>query len=344
VIQAPAFWRDNGLPARALAPLGALYGAVARRRLRQSGAAASLPAIVVGGLTSGGDGKTPLVMALAQALQASGARPFVLARGYGRKRSAGRTPLPVDPDRHNADMVGDEARLLARLAPTIIGADRVAAAELARRLGATILLLDDGFHSRALRADLGLVVIDSAYGAGNGRCLPAGPLRAPLDAQLAAADAIILVDDAAPGAAIARSAGKPVIRARIAPEPTAAAALAGSRVVAFAGVGRPEKFFGALIGIGAQVVATRAFPDHHRFSTHDLDTLRALATAHDARLVTTDKDAARPGVSGGITTLPIRLAFDARDAGILSRLLVPLIGGTSQGDNAFTEARKSKED
>lgn len=335
-MQAPTFWREDGFPARALAPLGALYGAVARRRLHRSGVAASLPTIVVGGLTSGGDGKTPLVMALAQALQASGAQPFVLARGYGRKRGASRTPLLVDPDRHNADMVGDEARLLARLAPTIVDPDRVAAAELARRRGATILLLDDGFHSRALRPDLCLLVVDSAYGAGNGRCLPAGPLRAPLDAQLAAADAIILVGDAAPGATIARSAGKPVIRARMAPEPIAANALAGSRVVAFTGIGRPEKFFGALVGIGAEIVATRAFPDHHRFSTRDLDALRALATAHDARLVTTEKDAARPRVSGAIAILPIRLAFDDGDAKILRRLLAPLIGGTSWGGRAFT--------
>ena len=338
VMRAPAFWRETGLPARALTPLGAVFGAVARRRLAAAGPAAALPAIVVGGLTSGGDGKTPLVLALARALQASGARPFVLLRGYGRKRSAGPAPLLVGPDCHDIDAIGDEARLLARIAPTIVGHDRVASAELARRLGATLLLLDDGFHSRALRPDLGLLVVDSFYGAGNGRCLPAGPLRAPLDAQLAAADALVVIGDGVDGAAIARTAGKPIIRARITPEPASARALAGTRVVAFAGLGRPEKFFGALADIGAEVVATRAFPDHHRFSARDLSGLRTLAATQGARLVTTEKDAARLNPQDAIAILPIRLTVDARDAETLRRLVVPLIAGTSGGDSAFTVA------
>lgn len=337
-MRAPTFWRETGLTSRALAPLGALYGAVARRRIRITGPAAALPAIVVGGLTSGGDGKTPLVLALARALRASGARPFVLLRGYGRKRGAGLAPLLVDTELHNVDAVGDEARLLARIAPTIVGPDRVASAELARRLGATILLLDDGFHSQALRPDLGLLVIDSFYGAGNGRCLPAGPLRAPLDAQLAAADALVVIGDGADGAAIARMSGKPIIRAQITPEPVSVRALAGNRVVAFAGLGRPEKFFGALADIGAEVVATRAYPDHHRFSARDLAELRTLAATQGARLVTTEKDAARLNPQDAIAILSIRLTVDARDAETLRRLVAPLIAGTSGGDRAFTVA------
>ena len=323
MLRAPAFWRDNGLPARALAPLARLYAAVARRRLSAIGVDPGLPTIVVGGLTTGGDGKTPLVLVLARMLQESGARPFVLTRGYGRRCGGVGTPARVDPDRHDADAVGDEARLLARAAPTIVGPDRVASAALARRLGATVLLLDDGFHSRALRPDLGLLVIDSNYGAGNGRCLPAGPLRAPLEAQLAAADAIVLIGDAVAGAAIARIAGKPVLRATIAPEPTAAAALVGARIVAFAGIGRPEKFFDALAGVGAEIAATRAFPDHHRFSARDLAALRALAAAHNARLVTTEKDAARLDAPDRMATLPIRLIFDAESVRTLRRLLTP---------------------
>lgn len=343
-MRAPAFWRDDRFPAQALAPLAALYGALGRRRLRAIGPVPGLPTLVVGGLTTGGDGKTPLVLALAQMLQKSGARPFALARGYGRRRGGVRTPVLVDPDRHDAEAVGDEALLLARAAPTIVGPDRAAAAALAQRLGATVLLLDDGFHSRALRADVALLVVDAAYGAGNGRCLPAGPLRAPLDAQLAAADAIVLIGDVATGEAIAQSARKPVLRASIAPEPTAAAGLAGARVVAFAGIGRPEKFFGALAGIGAEVAATRAFPDHHRFSRRDLAALQALAAAHDARLVTTEKDAARLDPRDKIATLPIRLIFDAGDARKLRGLLAPRIPGTTLLNGAFTEVRNAEEE
>ena len=341
---APAFWRNDGLPARALLPLATLYGALARRRLGAIGPDPGLPTIVVGGLTIGGDGKTPLVLVLAHMLQKSGARPFVLARGYGRMRGGVGTPVLVDPDRHDVDAVGDEARLLSRAAPTIIGPDRVAAASLARRLGATVLLLDDGFHSRALRPDVALLVVDAVYGAGNGRCLPAGPLRAPLAAQLAAADVIVLIGDAAAGAAIARTAGKPVLRASIEPEPTAAAALAGARVVAFAGIGRPEKFFGSLADIGATVAATRAFPDHHRFSRQDLAALQGLAAAHDARLVTTEKDAARLDARDKIATLPVRLAFDTGDAGKLRRLLAAFISGTTVRNSAFTEVRNAEEE
>ncbi|WP_457796072.1 tetraacyldisaccharide 4'-kinase [Methylocystis sp. S23] len=367
-MRAPGFWRADGVVPRLLSPLGALYGAVAARRLRGDPPRAVLPTIVVGGLTAGGDGKTPTAIALAELLAAQGERPALLTRGYGRAqdrpafgmvppylpftgrsavedRRVGRPnellphpallrratlpvkgrdslapsvvaePFAVDLARHDADSAGDEALLLARHALTIVGADRAASAELAHMLGATVLVLDDGLHSRRLAPNLSLLIVDAAHGAGNGRCIPAGPLRAPLDAQFAAADALVVVGEGAAGRELASRCKKRVFDARIVPDPEIAGRLRGARVVAFAGIGRPEKFFESMRMIGAEVVATRGFPDHHRFSAKDAADLAALQRRHGARLVTTEKDAMRlAGSALPFEFLPIRLAFAEADA------------------------------
>lgn len=300
------------MTARLLSPLGAIYGSFAREKLERPAPPAPLPAIVVGGLTAGGDGKTPLVIALAQRLVEKGESPALLTRGYGRKRATA-APFAVDLLRHDADEVGDEALLLARAAPTIVGADRAAGAALAQRLGATLVILDDGFHSRHIAANLALLAIDADYGAGNGRCLPAGPLRAPLDAQLAAADILVVIGEGARGKEIAASADKPVVSARLIADADAAKALKGARVVAFAGIARPEKFFRSLEDCGAEIAASLSFGDHHRFTDDDYATLSALRQKFGARLVTTEKDAARIGAqmaTRGIDTLPVALAMD----------------------------------
>lgn len=321
--RAPAFWRADGVASRLLAPLGALYGAFARQRLSAQGLRADLPTIVVGGLTAGGDGKTPLVISLAGMLTARGERPALLTRGFG-KRGGRAAPFVFDPMRDDAATAGDEAVLLARHGLTVVGADRAAGAALARDEGASLLILDDGFHSRRLAGDLAFLVVDSDFGAGAGRCLPAGPLRAPLDAQFAAADALIVVGDGAPGKALALRAGKPVFEARLAPDADAARALAGARVVAFAGIGRPDKFFRTLRDIGADAVATKSFPDHHRFGARDIAELTALGRRHGARLVTTEKDAARLSASGlGATAVPVALQFRDRD-GVAATLAATL--------------------
>ncbi|RTL86589.1 MAG: tetraacyldisaccharide 4'-kinase [Hyphomicrobiales bacterium] len=310
--RAPAFWRDDGVAARLLAPLGALTGALAQRRLRRESPRPALPAIVVGGLTAGGDGKTPTAIALARLLVAEGERPALLTRGYGR-RDARASPFAVDATA-SPDRTGDEALLLARHGLTIVGADRAASAKLARDMGATALILDDGFHSRRIAPDFSFLVVDSHYGAGNGRCAPAGPLRAPLAAQFAAADALIVIGDGAAAAALMATAEKPAFRARLRAQP-AAQTWSGRRVVAFAGIGRPEKFFRTLENVGAELVARRAFPDHHRFSARDLDRLATLARRHEARLVTTEKDVVRlPEGATEVDVLPVRLVFDDADA------------------------------
>lgn len=313
--RAPAFWRRDGLAPRLLAPVAMIYGAIAARRLIQSAPRAPLPTIVVGGPTIGGDGKTPLAIALARRLLAMGARPALMTRGYGRSLHR-KAPILVDPASHDARLVGDEALLLARVAPTIVCADRMAGARLAADIGATVLVLDDGFHSRALAPDLALLAIDADYGAGNGSCLPAGPLRAPLDAQLAMADALVTIGDGAAGAALAREFPGTVLRARLAPDPAMAAALNGARVVAFAGIARPDKFFDFLRKLGAEVASTRAYADHHVFAPHEIKNLFALAQAQRARLITTEKDAAR---GAGVECLPVTLKFD--DADMIEALL-----------------------
>lgn len=320
-MRAPAFWRDDCATARLLSPLGAVYGALAGKRLMREAPRADLPVIVVGGLTVGGDGKTPLAIALTERLQAAGERPALLTRGYRRNRR-GPPSIAVDLDCHHADDVGDEALLLARVAPTIVGADRIASAGLAQRLGATVLILDDGFHSRRVVPDLTIIAVDADYGAGNGRCMPAGPLRAPLDAQLAAADMLVVIGDGARGHEIAVRADKPIVTARLTPDAKAAEAMKGVRVIAFAGVGRPEKFFHSLEECGAEVVTRVSFGDHRRFAPRDYETLSKLRQQHGARLVTTEKDAARMGdqiATLGVDTLPVTLIFD--DADVLDKAL-----------------------
>ncbi|ARN83634.1 tetraacyldisaccharide 4'-kinase [Methylocystis bryophila] len=322
-MRAPQFWgRPAGPLALALAPLGALYGSVARARLAHPAPRTALPVIAIGGLTLGGDGKTPTALALARMLLEQGERPAFLTRGYGRA-GAGLAPLRPDPARHAARDVGDEALLLAALAPTYVGADRAAAARLAGAEGASVLLLDDGLHSRRLLPDLAILVVDAAYGAGNGLCPPAGPLRAPLSAQLACADAVILIGEGE--SPLWLRPAKTLLRGRLVADPAAAARLAGARVFAFAGIGRPQKFLRSLQEIGAQVVGERWFPDHHLYDERELAALARAAERRSARLVTTEKDARRFGAGREIETLPVRLEFERPEqvAALLPRRLSP---------------------
>ncbi|PWB79846.1 MAG: tetraacyldisaccharide 4'-kinase [Methylocystaceae bacterium] len=317
----PDFWRRSPASplARLLSPFASIYGAAAGARLSRRGARAGLPTIVVGGFTAGGDGKTPVALALAALLSREGERPAFLTRGYGRRRGARREPFLVDPLRDTALEAGDEPLLLARCAPTIVAVDRAAGAIFAREIGAAILLLDDGLQSRRLAADLVLAVVDCDYGAGNGLCLPAGPLRAPLARQMEAVDAIVAIGRGAAGDAVlhlARLAGKTIFRAHVRPDARIAAQLAGKRALAFAGVARPEKFLATLRATGAVVAAARWFPDHHRYTSGEIDILAREAGRLDAMLVTTEKDAARlkePGDSS-VVALGMEVVFENPDS------------------------------
>ena len=313
-MRAPAFWWKPAPDALAhlLSPFGAAYGAIAARRMRASGERVGAPVICVGNFVAGGAGKTPTAIALAQQLLKDGKTPFFLSRGYGAARAAS-APFLVDLRKHRAAEAGDEPLLLARVAPTVVCADRAGGARFAIAQGASVVVMDDGLQNPSLHKDLRIAVVDGEVGVGNGLCMPAGPLRAPLQAQLAHTDAIVVIGDGDAGARIkmlANTLNIPVAHARLAPDAQAAAALRGQRVLAFAGIGRPEKFFTTLADIGADVVATRAFPDHHVFTAQELAGLRNEAARLAARLVTTEKDEARIGPSGDIAALPVWLAFD----------------------------------
>jgi len=290
--RAPRFWwrETPTLLARLLQPLGFLYGRITLRRMRQPGADAGLPVICVGNFIAGGAGKTPTAIAIARLLEERGEKPFVLMRGYGG-RLAG--PVEVDPDRHRAVDVGDEPLLMARHARTVIARDRVAGARLARGLGASIVVMDDGLQNPSLLKQLRLAVVDGTSGAGNGLCLPAGPLRAPLAEQLSETDAVIVIGSGDAGervAAIARAAKKPVLAAVLKPADAAVERLLGRKVVALSGIGRPEKFAETLRDAGATVAAEQAHGDHHAYRQVDVAAALATSREHSALIATTEKD------------------------------------------------------
>jgi tetraacyldisaccharide 4'-kinase len=326
MMRAPEFWRRSppSRMARLLAPYGSLYGAAAERRMARDAPRAGLPTVVIGGPTVGGDGKTPMALAMAAILETLGEKPVFLTRGFGRGRSREREPFLVDAARHGARAAGDEALLLARAAPTIVCADRAAGARFAETLGASALVLDDGLHSRALAPDLALAAVDSHYGAGNGLCLPAGPLRAPLKSFFRRVDAVVMIGDGREGAAMGRDCDEPWLRARVIPDPQSVERLCGKRIFSFAGIARPEKFAASLREIGADIVGSRWFPDHHFFASTELAQLARKAQELSATLVTTEKDATRLAVGErSIETLSIRLLFDApeRIAALTARAL-----------------------
>jgi tetraacyldisaccharide 4'-kinase len=301
----------------ALAPLGWIYGLVAGRRLQRSGYDAGIPVLCVGNYHVGGAGKTPTVLALARLLGELGERPVVLSRGYGGRL---RGPIRVDPARHIAAEVGDEPLMLAAQVPVVVARDRVDGVALARSQRASVILMDDGFQNPAIAKDASLIVIDSDRGLGNGRVLPAGPLRAPLKPQLDRTDALIVIGAGTAAETIANAIaarGKPVLSAELRPAAASVAALRGRHVLAFAGIGDPGRFFKTLRRCGIDVVRQQAFADHHRFSNRELEYLFAAARADGLTLVTTEKDLARlrhgaaavPDRSGEIVPFAVTLEF-----------------------------------
>jgi tetraacyldisaccharide 4'-kinase len=313
----PGFWhRPSSFASRLLMPLGALYGAVAARRLQREGFDAGVPVLCVGNYHVGGAGKTPMVLALTGILRDLGETPVVLSRGYGGQL---RGPIKVDPERHAAVDVGDEPLMLARTVPVVVARDRIGGVALARSQGASVILMDDGFQNPAIAKDASLIVIDGDRGLGNGLVFPAGPLRAPLPPQLARTDALIVVGDgaaAAPVAAAIAALGRPVLSARFRAD-ASAASLNGKRVLAFAGIGDPVRFFRTLRASGIETVRERAFADHHPYAQAEIEALIAEAKRDALTLVTTEKDLARLHVGGqlapyaqGIEPFAVTLEFD----------------------------------
>jgi len=306
----PRFWYDQTSPdqrllAFALSPLSALWRAVTRLRWRLATPyQPSVPVICIGNITGGGTGKTPTAISLMQALQASqlSLRPFFLTRGFG---GALKGPVRVDTTRHGFKDVGDEALLLTAFAPTIVAHDRVAGIKYATQHGADCIIVDDGFQNPSFLKTASIIVIDGAVGIGNGRCMPAGPCRETLRDAIARATAIMLVGPDSTGLR-PRLLALPVFAAHFKAAPDDGA----KPYVAFAGIGRPDKFFQTLNDSGHNVVDTVTFPDHYAYTARDIDRLQQLAARQHAKLITTQKDHVRLPPNTGVESLPVSLRID----------------------------------
>ncbi len=318
-MRAPEFWSqaDPHLLARLLAPAGLIYSTAAELRLRMVRPFRPLqPVICIGNPTLGGAGKTPVAIAIARRLRRRRLKPGFLSRGYG----ATITRPTLVPREGRAIDYGDEPMLLAKVAPTVVSPNRAWGAELLGDSGIDVIVMDDGFQNPSITKDLSILVVDAQTGIGNAQVFPAGPLRMRIAPQIALADAVIVLGNgeaAEPVASQARLRGLPVIRGHLKPDSSRMAGLAGKRVFAFAGIGRPQKFFDTLRAGGADVVGVREFDDHHPYSDADAAVLRDLARARDAVLVTTQKDAVRlvgsrplEALRRRCKVLPVTAAFD----------------------------------
>ena len=290
-MQAPEFWfEDDSILSRALEPVGRIVGAVTSWRAGRDGQPrAPIPVVSVGGVTVGGSGKTPVAQSIADLVREAGQVPAVVLRGYGGGLSG---PVLVDPTVHTSADVGDEALLHARRVMTWVAVRRIAGVTEAARAGATVAILDDGHQHPGLHKDLSILVVDGGDPFGNGRIVPAGPLREAPDVAARRAQALVIVGDDSTALAERIPAHLALLRARLEPGPEALA-LKGQRVVAFAGIGVPRKFFRALEKLGAVVVARHPFEDHYRFDLSDIQPILDEAFALDAIPITTAKDAVR---------------------------------------------------
>jgi tetraacyldisaccharide 4'-kinase len=337
----PAFWwrEESGAAARLLAPAAAVYGGIAGRRMARQGVDAGVPVVCLGNPTVGGGGKTPAALAVARRLAARGWAPVFLTRGYGGRL---RGPTVVDLEKHRAADVGDEPLLLARTAKTVVAHDRVAGARTALACGADVIVMDDGFQNPSLRKDLSILLLDSRRMLGNARVFPAGPLRAPLAAQLARAHAIVIVGEHDRDLRLPHHAGAqalPVLHATLLADAASLRELAGRHVVAFAGIADPGKFFATLTRAGLSIAARQAFPDHHPYTPGEIAALLADADQRGGIALTTEKDMARlrtdPALgefASRIAAMPVRLVPD--DEVALTALLVRAVEGKRRAAGA----------
>ena len=314
-MQMPGFWHAGPLSvlARLLSPLGWLYGRQTISRLARPGIRVPIPVISIGNFTAGGAGKTPTTIALVQDLLARGERVFVISRGYGGRKKG---PVLVDPAIHDFHDVGDEPLLIARFCPVIVARNRAAGARLAIAEGAGVIVLDDALQNPDLVKDFSLVVVDGGFGVGNGECVPAGPLRAPVRAMLAHVSAVLIIGrdehDIAGG-----MAGMQISTAIMQPDAAVAAALHNRDIIAYCGIGRPEKFHATLRSIGAILRNHHDFGDHHAFTDAEAHMMLGEAQSSGAQLVTTQKDFIRLKGSDALDALrmasiavPISLTLD----------------------------------
>ncbi len=329
-LEPPSWWYGSHptdrLKAALLSPAAWAYGAAANARFALAAPYRSaLPVICIGNFTVGGGGKTPLAIAIAQMARDLGGSPAFLTRGFGGQIEG---PHQVDAASDNAADVGDEALLLARAAPTFVARNRPDGARAIEATAADLIIMDDGFQNPSLFKTLALVAVDAAAGLGNGRVLPAGPLRAPLAAQLRRADAIIAIGGGGHPPLLDLAGKAAVLRAEIAPSGDVGW-LKSTPVLAFCGIARPAKFFSTLASLGAPVIEAIPFPDHHVFTEAEAADLLARASQGGAALVTTEKDWVRIGTGAPALSelraksrpLPIAVEIAASSQPILMELL-----------------------
>ncbi|MEM1299837.1 MAG: tetraacyldisaccharide 4'-kinase [Pseudomonadota bacterium] len=325
----PGFWSNPpdrpGWQACLLSPLAAIWTGVTARRISQPGERVGAPVLCIGNLSAGGTGKTPMVAALMERLSQRGISAHVLSRGYGGRIKG---PHLVDPLEDRAADVGDEPLMLAARGLVWVAKDRVAGARAAVAGGANLIIMDDGFQNPGLHKDAAILTVDASAGFGNGRVIPAGPLREPVAAGLARADLAVLIGAEAELqttlAAWPMLSSVPTVAAVLEPLQTGLP-MRGEPVIAFAGIGRPEKFFNTLRGMGADLIATHAFSDHHAFAPKLIRRLIAEARARDAMLVTTEKDAVRLPASLRAEVLTVQVALQPADWAPIDALIERLM-------------------
>lgn len=294
-MRAPTFWWRGKptLTAILLWPVGWAYGEVTARRMSRKGVASkSQKVICIGNFTAGGAGKTPVAIAVAKALQHNSRSVCFLSRGYGGNAL---TPMLVDPLKHSAALVGDEPLLLGRIAPTIIAKNRADGLELCAATVADIIIMDDGLQNSSLQKNITIAVVDAQTGTGNGLCVPAGPLRAPLDIQLKYVDIVVFLGDNEQSALKSKLEKLfiPYFLAQLEAPSHTLSSLRGKALLAYCGIGRPDKFFNTVEKIGGHVAKKRSFPDHHNFTENDAKALLEDAQKNHLTLITTEKDFAR---------------------------------------------------
>jgi tetraacyldisaccharide 4'-kinase len=312
----PIFWFNSadkpGWKAHALAPLGALYAHATARRVAQAGYKSAVPVLCIGNINAGGTGKTPTVIALIQLLQSMGKTVHVVSRGYGGTLTG---PIKVDERVHSVHETGDEPLLIAAFTSTWVSKDRAAGVRTAEAAGAEVILLDDGMQNPTVQKDATLIIVDAARGFGNGRVMPAGPLREPVDVGMKRGDLLVTIGDQSSQDIFTKTWGHavtvPRIQAQLEPLKTGMQ-WDGLRALAFAGIGHPEKFFTTLRTLGVELIATEALRDHQPLSRALMKRLELEAAGLNAQMVTTEKDAVRlpHEFRTQVLTVPVRLTIE----------------------------------